>query len=53
MASSPELTNEFFGLLHDLEDTFQRRVDLLTPAGLKNPYLRRRVMEQRKPVYEG
>jgi predicted nucleotidyltransferase len=43
----------FFGLLHHLEDTLARDVDLLTIEGLRNPYFRRRVLAERIPVYEG
>lgn len=43
----------FFGLLHFLEDTFGRPVDLLTVAGLRNPYFKRRVQQERVAVYEG
>ncbi|MBN1515222.1 nucleotidyltransferase family protein [Candidatus Sumerlaeota bacterium] len=41
----------FFGLLHFLEDTFQRPVDLLTPASLRNPFLREKIMAERKALY--
>lgn len=43
----------FFGLLHRLEDHFQCKVDLLTPSGLKNPYIQKRIFAERVPVYEG
>jgi predicted nucleotidyltransferase len=43
----------FFGLLHSLEDVLACDVDLLTVNGLRNPYFRRRVLEERVPVYEG
>ena len=43
----------FFGLLHHLEDVLAREVDLLTLDGLRNPYFRRQVLEERVPVYEG
>ncbi len=43
----------FFGLLHELEDALGCEVDLLTPASLRNPYFRRRVLQERTPVYEG
>jgi predicted nucleotidyltransferase len=42
----------FFGLLHRLEDLFARRVDLLTPGGLRNPYFKARALNERVPVYE-
>lgn len=43
----------FFGLLHGLEDALGCKVDLLTLDGLRNPYFRKRVMEERVPLYEG
>jgi predicted nucleotidyltransferase len=43
----------FFGLLHHLEDVLARDVDLLTVEGLRNPYFKRRVLEERVPIYEG
>lgn len=43
----------FFGLLHQLEDVLARDVDLLTVEGLRNPYFKRRVLEERVPIYEG
>ncbi len=42
----------FFGLLHSLEDTLRYKVDLVTVNGLKNPYFRHRVLEERVPIYE-
>ncbi len=47
------LTRRFFGLLHCLEDTFDCRVDLLTASGLRNPYFRRKVLENRVNIYGG
>lgn len=46
-------SKRFFGLLHHLEDVFDRRVDLVTTSGIRNPYFRDRVMRERKTVYEG
>ena len=43
----------FFGLLHELEDTLGCEVDLLTTNGLKNPYFRRRVLQERVCIYAG
>ena len=50
----PELrpSKRFLGLLHYLEDHLERPVDLLTASSLTNPYLRRRVLRERVPVYE-
>ena len=51
----PEIrpAKRFFGLLHRLEDCLGCRVDLLTSAGLRNPYFRKRVQGERIPLYEG
>ncbi|MCX6376898.1 MAG: nucleotidyltransferase domain-containing protein [Armatimonadetes bacterium] len=43
----------FFGLLHYLEDALGCEVDLLTVGSLRNPYFRRRVLEERVRIYEG
>ena len=50
-ASRP--AKRFFGLLHTIEDTLGCQVDLLTLSGLRNPYLRKRVLAERVPLYEG
>lgn len=42
----------FFGLLHRLEDSLGCNVDLLTLDSLRNPYFRKRVLEERMPLYE-
>jgi predicted nucleotidyltransferase len=47
------LHRRFFGLLHQLEDVLGRKVDLLTFKGLRNPYFRRRVLQERVNIYEG
>ncbi|HMP34097.1 MAG TPA: nucleotidyltransferase family protein [Kiritimatiellia bacterium] len=43
----------FFGLLHQLEDGLGRKVDLITTSSLRNPYFKKRVLEERVPLYEG
>jgi uncharacterized protein len=52
---APDLhpSKRYFGLLHHLEDTLGCGVDLLTVSGLRNPYLRRRVLKERMNVYGG
>lgn len=52
-APDEELARRFFGLLHSLEDSFGRPVDLLTVSGLRNPYVRARIMRERTPLYGG
>ena len=46
-------SKRFFGLLHKLEDALEHKVDLLTSNSLKNPYFRRRVLEERMNIYGG
>ena len=46
-------SKRFFGLLHHLEDALGCEIDLLTVSGLRNPYFRRRVLEERISIYEG
>lgn len=41
----------FFGLREGLEALFGRPVDLLTEPALENPYLRRRVEGERRPLF--
>lgn len=41
----------WFGLRSALEALFGRPVDLLTEAALENPYLRRRVEAERRPLF--
>ena len=43
----------FFGLLHRLEDALGCEVDLLTSGGLRNPYIKARVLRERVTIYEG
>ena len=38
-------------LLEALEQLLGRKVDLLTEPGLKNPYLRRRIETERRPLF--
>jgi predicted nucleotidyltransferase len=41
----------YFSLKESLEALFDRPVDLVTHAGLENPYFRDRVIAERKLVY--
>jgi predicted nucleotidyltransferase len=43
--------NGYFGLLEALEALFGRSIDLLTHPGLKNPYLRKQVLGERRMVF--
>lgn len=47
------LAKRFFGLLHRIEDALGCQVDLLTLRSLRNPYFKKRVLEERVPLYEG
>jgi len=46
-----KLADAYFGLLADLEKTFQRRVDLVTPKAIRNPYFLRGVNATRRLLY--
>jgi len=49
---SPEMHAEaYFGLLEDLEELFERRVDLVEIGAVRNPYLRRSIEEGQETVY--
>ena len=41
----------FFGLWEDLKALFSRKVDLVEPGAMRNPYFIRRVNESRKLIY--
>jgi len=43
----------FFGLLHQFEDRLHCKVDLLTLRSIRNPYFRKRILQERTTVYEG
>jgi hypothetical protein len=42
----------YFGLLEDLEALFERKIDLVDPESIRNPFVLRRVNESRKLVYD-
>jgi hypothetical protein len=42
----------FFGFLHRIEDSLGCEVDLLTASGLRNPYFKARVLQERVTLYE-
>ena len=50
---SNKLHRRFFQLLHHLEDSLGRKIDLLTLNALKNPYFRERVLRERIRIYGG
>lgn len=41
----------YFSLRQRLEELFDKPVDLLTPAGLDNPYLRQRIEQEKTLLY--
>jgi predicted nucleotidyltransferase len=45
------LAERFFGLSDALESVLGRKVDLLTDASIRNPYLRRSVDASRREIY--
>ena len=47
-----EHANSFFGLLEDLQRLFRRRIDLLEPEPIENPYIRESIALSRKVLYE-
>ncbi len=51
--SDQSLSKRFFGLLHHLEDALGCEIDLLTTTGLKNPYFRRHVLNEKVTIYGG
>ncbi len=50
--TSGEHADAYFGLLEDLEDLFDSRVDLVEVKAVRNPYLRREI-EQGKEILSG
>jgi hypothetical protein len=50
---SGEHADAFLDLLVDLEDLFERRIDLIEPGGIRNPYFKKAVDKSRKLIYEG
>lgn len=50
--SAGEYADNYFGLAHALEDLFQRKVDLITEASIRNPFFRQAIEQTREPLYE-
>jgi predicted nucleotidyltransferase len=46
-----EYASAYFALLEQLQVLFARPVDLVTPAGLANPYFRERVEQEKTLLY--
>lgn len=43
--------DNYFDLRHHLEQLFARKIDLVEPGGLRNPYFIRQVNETRRQIY--
>ena len=50
-SDSDNLFHRFFGLSEALEELFARKIDLVSPSALKNPYFIAAVNRSRQPVY--
>lgn len=46
-----EYSRQFFGLLHDLEDTFHSAVDLLTDSSIRKKSLRKSLQYEGVAIY--
>jgi predicted nucleotidyltransferase len=46
-----EHADAYFGLLFDLEDLFERKIDLVEREPLRNPYFIQEIEETRVPLY--
>jgi len=45
------LADAYFGLLAELSDLLNRKVDLITPKAIRNPYFLRAVNQSRRMLY--
>jgi uncharacterized protein len=45
------ISTRFFGFLHEVEDRFHRKVDLITEKSLRNPFLKEKVNQDRIRIY--
>lgn len=50
--SPSEHADSYFGLLEGLERLFGRRIDLLEPEPIENPYLWQSILGSRRVLYE-
>ena len=48
----PGKADAYFGLLEDLQELFERPVDLVVDHAIENPYFRKSVDVSKVPVYE-
>lgn len=49
--SPPAHAASYFGLLAELEDLFERSIDLIEPRAIRNPYFRKEVELTRMLLY--
>jgi uncharacterized protein len=49
--SPTEEADAYFGLLHELEDVFSRKVDLVVAEAIRNPFFQRAVDSERTLLY--
>lgn len=47
----PNIADQYFGLLFDLEELFRRRVDLATPNTIRIPYVPASVNQTKVPIH--
>ena len=45
------VSERYFGFLHFLEDKFGKKVDLLKPRSIRNPYLKRSIERDKIKIY--
>lgn len=45
------ISTRFFGFLHDLEDRFHHKVDLVTEKSIRNPFLKQKINQDRIRIY--
>ena len=50
-SNSDGLADRYIGLAEELERLFNRPVDLITPASIRNPYFREQVESSRSRIY--
>ena len=48
----PGKADAYFGLLEDLQQLFDRRIDLVVDHAIENPYFRKSVDTSKVPIYE-
>src|SRR4051812_48429904 len=49
--SPVDRADAYFGLLAELQDEFQRNIDLVEVAAIENPYFKRTIGDQRTVLY--